>query len=143
MAQSTGIVTLLFTGVAGSTERLDQLGDDAYEPPRRAHFRLPRAAVRNRTSMTNSTGTTTWTYDNLDRLTNVAYPNGDTVAYGYDTVGNRTSHTVNGVAKTNTFDDANRMTALRSGGRSSGPTVRESGRFLGLRPRQLQEDLFQ
>ncbi len=61
--------------------------------------------------MTDSAGTTSWTYDNLDRLTNVSYPNGDTVAYGYDAVGNRTSHTINGVPKTNTFDQANRMTA--------------------------------
>jgi RHS repeat-associated protein len=68
-------------------------------------------AVGNRTSMTDSAGTTTWTYDNLDRLTNVSYPNGDMVAYGYDKVGNRISHTVNGTPKTNTFDDADRMTA--------------------------------
>jgi RHS repeat-associated protein len=68
-------------------------------------------AVGNRTSMTDSAGTTTWTYDNLDRLTNVSYPNGDTVAYGYDKVGNRTSHTMNGSPKTNAFDDANRLTA--------------------------------
>jgi RHS repeat-associated protein len=68
-------------------------------------------AVGNRTQMTDSAGTTSWTYDNLDRLTNVSYPNGDTVAYGYDAVGNRTSHTINGVPKTNTFDAANRMTA--------------------------------
>jgi RHS repeat-associated protein len=68
-------------------------------------------AVGNRTQMTDSVGTTNWTYDNLDRLTNVSYPNGDTVAYGYDKVGNRTSHTINGVVKMNSFDDANRMTA--------------------------------
>jgi YD repeat-containing protein len=71
-------------------------------------------AVGNRTQMTDSVGTTTWTYDNLDRLTNVGYPNGDTVVYSYDAVGNRTSHTVNGVPKTNTFDLANRMTASGS-----------------------------
>jgi YD repeat-containing protein len=68
-------------------------------------------AVGNRTSMTDSAGTTAWTYDNLDRLTNVSYPNGDTVAYGYEKVGDRISHMVNGVTKTNTFDDANRITA--------------------------------
>jgi YD repeat-containing protein len=37
-------------------------------------------------------------YNAIDRLTNVSYPNGDTTVYGYDKVGNRTSHTVNGVA---------------------------------------------
>jgi YD repeat-containing protein len=71
-------------------------------------------AAGNRTSMTNSAGTTSWTYDDLDRWTNVSEPNGDTVAYGYDAVGNRTSHTINGVPKTNTFDLANRMTASGS-----------------------------
>jgi YD repeat-containing protein len=57
----------------------------------------------NCTSMTDSAGTTIWTFDNPDRLTNASYPNGDSVAHGYDKMGNRTSHTVNGVAKTNTL----------------------------------------
>jgi RHS repeat-associated protein len=71
-------------------------------------------AVGNRTQMTDSAGTTSWTYDALDRLTNASYPNGDAVAYGYDAVGNRVSHTINGVPKMNTFDLANRMTASGS-----------------------------
>jgi RHS repeat-associated protein len=50
-------------------------------------------AVSHRTSVADSAETTSWSYDNLDRLTNVTYPNGDTVAYGYDEVGNHTSHT--------------------------------------------------
>jgi RHS repeat-associated protein len=68
-------------------------------------------AIGNRTSMTDGAGTTTWTYDAIDRLTNASYPNGDVTAYGYDAAGNRTTHTVNGVLTTNTFDAANRMTA--------------------------------
>ena len=47
--------------------------------------------------MTDSTGTTTYTRDALDRLTGVATPDGlggtKTVSYGYDAAGNRTSLT--------------------------------------------------
>ena len=68
-------------------------------------------AAGNRTSMTDSAGTTTWGYDALDRLTEARYPNGDVVGYGYDAVGNRTSLTRNGTTTTNTFDAANRLTA--------------------------------
>lgn len=71
-------------------------------------------AVGNRTSMADSAGTTTWTHDNLDRLTQASYPNSDLTGYGYDAVGNRTSHTINGSTTTNTFDTANRMTASGS-----------------------------
>jgi class 3 adenylate cyclase/DNA-binding CsgD family transcriptional regulator len=39
------VVTLLFTDLVGSTELLDQLGDDAGEQVRRTHFRLLREAV--------------------------------------------------------------------------------------------------
>jgi RHS repeat-associated protein len=49
-------------------------------------------------------------YDALYRLTSASYPNGDSVSYDYDAVGNRTSLTVNGNATTNTFDAADRLT---------------------------------
>ena len=41
-----------------------------------------------------SQNTTTYQYDNLNRLTLVTYSNGTSVAYTYDAVGNRTSKTV-------------------------------------------------
>jgi YD repeat-containing protein len=31
--------------------------------------------------MTDSAGTTSWGYNNLDRLTSVSYPNGDSSSY--------------------------------------------------------------
>jgi DNA-binding SARP family transcriptional activator len=40
-----GVVTFLFTDVVGSTELLDQIGDDAAEETRQSHFRLLREAV--------------------------------------------------------------------------------------------------
>ncbi|MGH2627278.1 MAG: AAA family ATPase, partial [Anaerolineales bacterium] len=42
---SAGTVTLLFTDLVGSTEIMDQIGDDAAERLRRTHFRLLRDAV--------------------------------------------------------------------------------------------------
>src|SRR4051812_30886985 len=42
----SGVVSLLFTDVVGSTRLLDRLGDDASEALRRSHFSLLREAVR-------------------------------------------------------------------------------------------------
>lgn len=88
-------------------------------------------AVGNRTQMTDSAGTTTWSYDALDRLTGVTYPNGDTADYGYDAVGNRTSHTVNGATTANTFDAANRMTASGSDAYTYDANGNQSGKTVG------------
>jgi len=69
--------------------------------------------------------TTTYTYDDLDRLATVTYPadvehpNGRTVTYGHDGAGNRETEVVTdpqtqGVleSKTGHFDNANRLTEL-------------------------------
>ena len=68
--------------------------------------------------------TTTYTYDDLDRLESVTYPvdanypNGRVVSYGYDAVGNRTRETERDQAATiladkqGVFDNANRLTEL-------------------------------
>ena len=60
-------------------------------------------------------GTITLAYDNLDRLTVEATPQG-TVSYSYDAVGRRTSMTVQGQPPvTYTYDDANRLTEITQG----------------------------
>ena len=41
-------------------------------------------------SMTDATGTTTFTYDSADRLTEVVYPGGDFLQYTYNAAGQRT-----------------------------------------------------
>jgi RHS repeat-associated protein len=46
-------------------------------------------AVGDRLTMTDGTGTTTYTYDALHRLTGIVYLGGEQVGYGYDAVGNR------------------------------------------------------
>ena len=60
-------------------------------------------------SITQTHGTTTYGYDQRDRLTRIDYPTGNFIAYGYDLNGNRTqvraaSHTVD-----YTFDALNRI----------------------------------
>ena len=45
---------------------------------------------RNLVSMTDSTGTTTFSYDSADRLTKVSYPDGTFLAYTYNSAGQRT-----------------------------------------------------
>ena len=47
--------------------------------------------VGNLTGMVDGVGTTTFSYDDLNRLTAVVDPFGNMVGYGYDSVGNRTS----------------------------------------------------
>jgi len=44
----------------------------------------------NRLGMTDGVGSTTWTYDPLNRATEITDPFNATVSYGYDSVGNRT-----------------------------------------------------
>ena len=68
------------------------------------------------TQFVNSvSGTITFTYDNLDRLTSKATPQG-TISYTYDAAGRRTSMTVAGQSTVNyTYDDANRLTQITQG----------------------------
>jgi RHS repeat-associated protein len=72
-------------------------------------------AVGMRTNMTDTSGSTNYTYDALYRLTEVEYPNSDVTEYGYDAVGNRTSLTINGGTPiANTYNAANELTASGS-----------------------------
>ena len=70
-----------------------------------------------RLTETSPDGTTTYTYDNLGRLSGTTYP--DTTpaeTFGYDAAGNRTSRTSNGATTTYTYNDANELaTAATSG----------------------------
>ena len=61
----------------------------------------------NRTAVTSGGGTESYTLDALNRITNVVYPNGDTVSYTYDANGNRTA----AGADTFIWDYADRLTS--------------------------------
>jgi YD repeat-containing protein len=64
----------------------------------------------NRLEMTDGTGTTTYGYDALYRLTNVTYPDESTEAYEYDEVGNRLRKWVNGaLAEQYGYNEANQL----------------------------------
>jgi len=70
-------------------------------------------AAGNRTTMADGTGATSYTYDPLDRLASVTYPDGRTLAYTYDAVSNRTGLTYPaGEAVTYAYDAADRMTSV-------------------------------
>ena len=71
-------------------------------------------AVGVRTQMVDSSGTHTYTYDELYRLTEVTYPGPETDTYSYDPVGNRLSKD----STLYTYDDADQMTT--AGGVSYG-----------------------
>ncbi len=73
-------------------------------------------AVDRLTQVVDSqSGTITLAYDNLDRLTSETTPQG-AVSYGYDAVGRRTSMTVAGQPVVNyTYDNADRLTQITQG----------------------------
>ncbi|WP_091314074.1 RHS repeat-associated core domain-containing protein [Amycolatopsis tolypomycina] len=67
--------------------------------------------VGRRRTMTDGTGTSTWTYDTFGELTAQTQGSGAAVGYGYDNAGNQTSITYPGQATPvlRTFDDAGRL----------------------------------
>lgn len=66
-----------------------------------------------RVSMTDGLGTTSWIYDDLDRLISVTDAFGATIGYGYDPAGNRTSLTyADGRQVFYAYDAGNRMVSL-------------------------------
>jgi RHS repeat-associated protein len=70
--------------------------------------------VGNRSQVVDTTGTTTYGYDGLYRLTGVTYPNSDTQSYTYDAMGNRLTKVDNSVTTTYTYDNGGQMTAVDS-----------------------------
>ena len=67
--------------------------------------------VGNRSQVVDTTGTTTYGYDGLYRLTGTTYPNLDVQSYTYDQMGNRLTKVHNGTPTNYTYDDAGQMTA--------------------------------
>jgi YD repeat-containing protein len=66
-----------------------------------------------RVSMTDGLGTTTWTYDTMNRPTSVTDPLNNMILYDYDAVGNRTELTYpDGKTVTYDYDDVNQLTSV-------------------------------
>jgi RHS repeat-associated protein len=71
-------------------------------------------AVSRRTSTTDGTGTSTWSYDTFGEVTSGTNGAGSTVGYGYDASGNVTSLTYpGGQTVTRGYDKANRLTSVK------------------------------
>jgi RHS repeat-associated protein len=71
-------------------------------------------ATGKRASMTDASGPTNYTYDNLDRLKTKANPQG-TLTYTYDAAGNvasMTSSNINGISVSYTYDSMNRLSTV-------------------------------
>ena len=81
-------------------------------------------ASGQRTTMVDGTGTTTYTIDSLNRITQVTNGAGKTVKYTYDLVGNATQITYpNNNSVTRTFDDADRLASVKDWLTGSAPTT--------------------
>lgn len=68
----------------------------------------------NPTRMTGLSGVTSWTWDDLGRLTHTEEPTGRTTDFSYDAAGNRTGVTVNGVPSGYSSNVLNQVTAAGS-----------------------------
>ncbi len=68
----------------------------------------------NPTTIQSTDGTETYTLDDLDRLTAVTYPSGDTETFAYNPAGDRTESSLNGDATSYEYDAAGRLDTLTS-----------------------------
>ncbi len=71
-------------------------------------------AITFMTQMVDATGTTNYSYDEVNRLTSVAFPGSRTVGYGYSNAGNRATMTYPGGSNQVSYgyDAANNLTSL-------------------------------
>jgi RHS repeat-associated protein len=88
--------------------------------------------VGNRLSMTDADGTTSYTYDALDRLMTVSYPTGTpgTVSYTYDPMGNRLTMTEDSVVTAYVYDEADRLISKTKGTETTLYTWDDDGNLL-------------
>lgn len=119
--------TWLYNGVRNMTRRTDAKGvvtNYRYDEVNRLTSVTTDSAPTNdvtytynnanvRVSMVDSTGTTSYVPDELDRLSSVKFPANKTVSYLYDPAGNRSRLTYpDGKVVNYTYDDAGRMATV-------------------------------
>ncbi len=75
-------------------------------------------AQGRRTSMTDATGTTTWSYDRADRVNGATQPNAGNLVYGYDAGDNRTvlTYPTGGPALTYGYFKSNMLKSISQSG---------------------------
>ena len=69
-------------------------------------------ASGNRTAMTSSAGTETYTINELNQLTKATLPGSHVIDYTYDAAGNRKTRVVDGVTTTYGYDNASQLTSV-------------------------------
>ena len=80
--------------------------------------------LRRVASSSSPPQTTTYSYDNLNRLSGTAYPDGTSESYGYDNNGNLVSKTDRkGVQTVYAYDSLNRVTAITYPGTTTTPDL--------------------
>jgi RHS repeat-associated protein len=109
---STGVVTDLDYDPADRLEAITHTR--AGSPPTTiSSFNYQLNPNGNRISLTDTSGVTSYEYDELDRLKEVTYPGPTTTVYGYDEAGNRLSRQVDAdPATTYAYDATDQMTSL-------------------------------
>ncbi len=102
-------------GPTTSTAQVDHMRMTVYYAPTSAQTTaIAYDAVGNRMVMTDTLGVTRYTYDDLNRLTQVKDPFNQTVGYGYDSASNRTTLTYpDSKVVTYTYNLVNQMTSVR------------------------------
>ncbi|MGH3369122.1 MAG: RHS repeat-associated core domain-containing protein, partial [Nocardioidaceae bacterium] len=91
-------------------------------------------AAGNLLSLTDAGGTVTYTYDAVNNLSTLTEPGGQQTTFGYDTRDNRTSTSLpNGVTAAQTFDAADRVTAIRAIKTGAGSAITDFGYDYRLR----------
>lgn len=91
----------------------------------------------NLTAVSDPTGTTTYTYDVLNRVTRIQYPDGLTAAFTYDAVGNISSMTYpNGLTVDDEYDSRNQLTKVLWDGTSSVTRTHDAAGYIVSETRQ-------
>ena len=98
--------TRTYTGTGVYTVSLTAIGPGSSDTLTRTNY------VTISGGYTTTTRAITYTYDPLNRLTGADYSTGETFAYAYDGVGNRTAMTTTTGTTTYTYDAANRLTSV-------------------------------
>jgi RHS repeat-associated protein len=99
--------------IAQDFDNADRLTARRYLDGPTANVAWQYDADNRRTSMTDSTGTSSYSYDSLGRLTSTTNGAGSTTGYGYDLDGNTTTITYPGNRTVHrSYDAANHLTAV-------------------------------
>jgi RHS repeat-associated protein len=110
ISRSNGVGSTIAYDAAGQTTSIvHAAGGNTLES-----FAYTYDAAGNRTGLTSPQGNETYSYDSVNRLTNVSYQGGPSVGYSYDAAGNRASETRSGQTTNYTYDNAGQLTQVGS-----------------------------